>query len=212
MSIAGPFPLRGSFSLLPTNSSFGWYVHLQFLNNSYVTNIIRSTNKRNNLNHRQRQVLNQLIKRTDIINKKAANGDTIVVETTENYVKDGMAHFSNFKYYLRLESDSYPTIAQSITKFLNNAYQHGLIDTETFNFLLSPSPSRSPIVYFATKLHKTPISITPIISHVNSPTRNISAFIDQLLKPIVKSILHILKNTQTIITELQSITYQHRAI
>jgi len=97
-----------------------------------------------------------------------------------------------------------PTIHEKIAKFLYNAHQRGLIDFETFDFLSPPSPSRTPLIYFLKKLHKNPISVRPIVSHINSPTANISAFIDHLLKPIVKEIPHILSNSLEIITDLQN--------
>ena len=143
--------------------------------------------------------------RTDIIIKKADKGDTIVVETVDNYIKDGLTHLSNTKYYHRIEEDFNPNIENAIKKFLNNAHQRGLIDSDTFKFLSPPSPSRTPLIYFLKKLHKQPISVRPIVSHVNSPTSNISSFIDNLLKPIVKEIPHILSNSSELIRDLLTI-------
>ena len=74
-------------------------------------------------------------------------------------------------------------------------------------------PSESPrtsLIYFLKKLHKTPISVRPIALHINSPTANISAFIDDLLKPIVKEINHILQNSKQLITEIQSLHFSNQ--
>ena len=171
-----------------------------------IINSTRSTNLKDNLNPTQRKVLNELKKRKDIIIKKADKGDTIVVETVENYTKDGLTHLSNSKYYQRLESDLNTTIAETIAKFLNNAHQRGMIDKDLYTYLLPPKPFRTPLIYFLKKLHKTPIAVRPIVSHINSPTSNISAFLDKLLKPIVKEIPHILTSSKTLINELRSIT------
>ena len=127
------------------------------------------------------------------------------METVDNYIQDGLTHLSNSKYYHRLQSDFNPSIEKAITKFLNNAHQRGLIDSDTHKFLSPPVPSRTPLIYFLKKLHKQPISVRPIVSHINSATSNISAFIDKLLKPIVKEIPHILSNSSQLINDLQGI-------
>ena len=143
---------------------------------------------------------------------KADKGDTIEVETTENYIKDGLTQFlSNQKYYHRLAEDFNPNIENAIKKFLINAHQRGLIDSETFHFLSPPNPSRTPLIY-SQKLHKDPISVRPIVSHVNSATSNISAFLDNILKPIVKEIPHILSNSAELIRDLQTITVSENTI
>ena len=103
---------------------------------------------------------------------------------------------------LNPEEDFNPSIKYAIIKFLNNAHHKGLIDTDTFKYLLPPTEPRTPLIYFLKKLHKQPISVRPIVSHVNSATSNISAFIDTLLKPIVKEIPHILSNSIEIAEDL----------
>ena len=160
----------------------------------------RSTHKRNNLTSNERQILNSLKNRKDIIIKKQ---NTIVVETTANYIKDGLAHLNNENFYHRLSKDINPDINLAILKFLNNAHQRGYIDKDTFNYLSPPTNFRTPLIYFLKKLHKSPISVRPIVSHVNSP---ISAFIDSLLKPIVREIPHIFLNSLQLIKDSKSIS------
>lgn len=130
----------------------------------------------------------------------------------QKYIKDGLTHLSNQKYYQRLDTDFNPNISTSIAKFLFNAHHHGLIDKDTLQYLSPPEPSRTPLIYFLKKLHKTPISVRPIVSHINSPTCNISAFLDHLLQPIIKEINHILPNSQQLINELKYIQYHKNFI
>ena len=56
----------------------------------------------------QRQTLNKLTKREDIVIKKSDKGDTIVVETKENYIKDGLDHLSDTNVYHCIEEDINP--------------------------------------------------------------------------------------------------------
>ena len=71
---------------------------------------------------------------------------------------------------------------------------------------------RTPIIYFLKKLHKNPISVRPIVSNVNSPTCQLSAFMDILLKPIVNRYDHILKNSVQVINELEASTFPSNSI
>lgn len=74
---------------------------------------------------------------------------------------------------------------------------------------MPPTPARTSLIYFLKKLHKSPTSVRPIVSNINSPTCNISAFLDKIIQPIVKEITHILPNSKKLITDLQSIVYQN---
>jgi len=67
-------------------------------------------------------------------------------------------------------------------------------------------------MYFLKKLHKDPINVRPIVSNVNSPTRTLSLFIDKLLKPIVDSKHHILKDSTHLIHELEQIPISDNTI
>jgi len=64
---------------------------------------------------------------------------------------------------------------------------------------------RTPLIYFLKKLHKNPISVRPIVSNVNSPTCQLSAFLDILLKPIVNQHEQILKNSTQLINDIETI-------
>ncbi|XP_065893417.1 uncharacterized protein [Dysidea avara] len=157
---------------------------------------------KNNLSIAERTTLNQLKKRTDIIIKKADKGDTIVVETMERYIEDGMKHLSNTNIYKQIPEDINPEITKAINKYLKEAVDKGILEHDTYNFIKPPENPRSPIIYFLKKLHKTPISVRPIVSSTQSPTSNLSHFMDILLKPIVKTIPHILTNSTQLLQEL----------
>ena len=58
-----------------------------------------------NLTKAERQILNKLQHRKDIIIKKSDKGDKIVVETVDNYINDVLKHLSNTDIYHRLEKD-----------------------------------------------------------------------------------------------------------
>jgi len=59
---------------------------------------------------------NALKRRTDIVIKKANKDDTIVVETTDKYIEDGLKHLDNPDIYQPLTEDLNQTIS-------TNSYQ-----------------------------------------------------------------------------------------
>lgn len=174
------------------------------INNSLSTDTSSNTH-RDNLNRAQRTTLNKLSKRKDIIIRKSDKGDTIVVETTDRYITDGLQHLSDEQIYHRLSNDITQETHKTITSFIEHCFKRGLINHDIYKFLTSADQIDTPIIYFLKKLHKNPISVRPIVSNINSPTRLLSLFIDKLLKPIVETKQHILRNSTNVIIELEQL-------
>lgn len=130
----------------------------------------------------------------------------------ERYIEDGLKHLNDTTTYLPIQEDINPEIAKTINKYLREAMDKGLLDRDTYHAIKSPSNPRTPIIYFLKKLHENPIFVRPIVSSVESSTSNLSHFIDILLKPIVKGILHILANSTQLLQELQDLTIPESAI
>jgi len=149
--------------------------------------------------------LNLLEKRTDIVIRKSDKGDKITVETRERYISDGLNHLNNEEVYHRLDKDINHELHESISKFLKHSLNRGIINQDLFNFLNMEEEPRTPLIYFLKKLHKTPIAVRPIVSNIHSPTCNLSALMDILLKPIVAQHEHILKNSTQVILELEQL-------
>ena len=55
------------------------------------------------------------------------------------------------------------------------------------------------------KLHKNPMGIRPIVSSCESPTENISQYVDFWLQPLMKAIPSFLKDTSELINELRNL-------
>ena len=138
--------------------------------------------KFDNLTKRERQTLNNLAKRTDTVIKKNDKGDKIVVKQLDN------VH--------RISKDINPDLTISITKFVQQAYQKGYINKDIYNFLIEVKEPHTPSIYLAVK---------PIVSNTNSPTCQLSAFINILLKPMVDEHGQILKNTTQLINEIETL-------
>ena len=73
------------------------------------------------------------------------------------------------------------------------------------DFCYPPKKARPTRLYFLKKIHKNPMGIRPIISSCESPTKNISQFIDFWLQPLMKALPSYLKDTLQLINELSQI-------
>jgi len=131
---------------------------------------------------------------------------TIVIETIERYIEDGMKHLQNPNIYKQIPEDINPDQSINILK------KQLKKEADTYNFIKPSENPRSPSIYFLKKLHKTPIAVRPIVSSIQSPTSNLSHFMDILLKPIVKTIPQILSNSAQLLQELPTITIPENTI
>ena len=73
------------------------------------------------------------------------------------------------------------------------------------DFCSPPKKARLARLFFLRKIHKNPMGIRPIISSCESPTENISQFIDYWLPPIMKALPSFLKDTTQLINDLSKV-------
>ena len=67
----------------------------------------------------------------------------------------------------------------------------------------NPDNTRTQLIYFLRKIHKTPHSLRPIVSGVNGPTESISAFIDMILRKHIPHCTHVIENSTQVINEIE---------
>ena len=114
-------------------------------------------------------MLKKLCNRTDICISKSDKGDTVVVEIIDRYIQDALEHLSDQAVYKRIEKNVFSDLHQKINTFTKHCFDCGLINHEVYSFLMLTDQPRTPFIYFLKKLHKTPISVRPIVSNINSP-------------------------------------------
>ena len=112
--------------------------------------------KTDNLTISERQALNALTKRTDLVINKANKGSTIVVQDREQCVSDGLVQLSDRKVYKPLSRDITSTVKAEITTKVETLYRTGMIDKEMRDFCMPPNEHRTSQLYF---LKKNPMGI-----------------------------------------------------
>ena len=137
-----------------------------------------------NLSLEERKALGELKSNTDLVINKADKGSTIVVQNRTDYINDALEHLNDPNTYRELEGDPTNSICRGINEIL----------------------ARLARLYFLKKFHKSPMGIRPIVSSSESPTENISQFIDYWLQPIMKGIPSYLKDTTELLNQLNELT------
>ena len=67
-----------------------------------------------NLTRKEHNALNRFAKTSSLVFKKGDKTTCIVVKTRKDYIREGMAHLSDTRTYMRLDSDYTPDVVEHI--------------------------------------------------------------------------------------------------
>ena len=105
------------------------------------------------------------------------------------------------KHYERLKASMVKTTQEKVNDLISRLHQGEHIHDMTKKWLLqTPNPSRIPIFYTLTKIHKPKPVGRLIISGCDGPTERISSFVDTLLQPIAQKQKSFIKDTTDVIS------------
>ena len=94
-----------------------------------------------------------------------------------------------------------PTVRQEVQSPIDYLHIKGTIDDKTFTFLSPNNPPRTPLFYVLPKVHKPDCLLRPIISANDSPTENISSYVNHFLQPYMKALPLFIKHTKHFFSE-----------
>ena len=178
-----PHPFRRKSTWTPPSASPEIEEYLKRIRKEVST--LRPLKVTPKLTPAQDRALDELCSDQTLVIKSADKGSGIVVEDTEQYVKDGLDHLSDESIYERVDADPTIALTEAINTYTDSMYQVGIIDPLTKEHLtlkIEPPP-RTQQLYFLKKIHKNPIAVRPIVSGCAGPTENISQLVDLHLKP-----------------------------
>lgn len=135
------------------------------------------------------------IKELDVIIKPADKGGALVILDKESYLKEAERQLKNVKFYKACNKDNTSLVAREIKNFLLASHKLNAIDAVTLEFMLPPDHPRTPPFYMLPKIHKKNCPGRPIISGCDSPTDNMSRYLDHFLKPAVPILDSYIKDT-----------------
>ena len=165
----------------------------------------KSQKPEQNLTRKEKLALKELSSNHNLIINRADKGSTIVIRHRDDYIQEGLEHLSDPDTYMELDGDRTTEITTTVKRTLQLLKTYGLLSPKMVNFCQPPPTPRTALIYFLKKIHKNPMGIRPIVSTVNSPTANISEFLDFYLQPIMKQLPAYLKDTTQFINEIADI-------
>ena len=134
-----------------------------------VKNWSKEKPTRDNLTKRERQALNTLKNRMDIVIKPVDKGGAIVIMDSKDYFAEGMRQLNDRNYYQKLNRNPTEEHENLVNNIIYDLVSENAIDEETAS-LLRPRKSRTPKFYMLPKIHKEGMPGRPVVSSVSSPT------------------------------------------
>lgn len=167
-----------------------------------------------NMSRQERLALSQLSNDPSLTIKKADKGSCVVVENTSDYIGDGLKHLDNRDIYEPINEDYTESLSKAINLLVKNAETKGHLNKHMASYLTHDSVTevRTQQLYFLKKLHKTPVSVRPIVSGCSGPTENCSAFLDFYLQPLVPLSKSYIRDSKHMIQILEDVTLPQNAI
>ena len=157
-----------------------------------------------NLPDKERRALQSLRDNSNLIIKPADKGDAVVIMNRQDYINEGLRQLSDTKFYKRLNRDPTRKTSAEIQTFLSRMKTLKLLPDEHITFL-TPKNCRTPVFYMLPKIHKENNPGRPIVSACDSPTENLSAYIDSFLKPLAQQVKSYIKDTNHFLRKLNEI-------
>ena len=158
-----------------------------------------------NLTKPERQALNQLKLREDIIITRADKGGAVVIIDVIDYVKEANRQLNDTNYYAELSYDPTKQHEEIVNETIKTFTKDKLLPEQLGKNLLQNN-SKTPNIYFLPKIHKINNPGRPIVGSIGSPTAKISHFVDIHLEKIVNEIKSHIKDTTDFINKIETIT------
>ena len=175
-----------------------------------VNNDLKAMNPKHkqtdNLSQKEKEALEILRNRTDIIITRADKGGAVVIMDIETYIQEAEKQFNDTNYYTKLPHDVTQLHEEKVKHTLNTLKSTCDLK-ENIKEGLMPLESRTPKFYLLPKIHKKqrPPPGRPVVNTINSPTSNISKYVDHQLQPIVTQLPSYVKNTTDFIKKLDTV-------
>ena len=193
-------PPKGSTS--PEVEFFVRFFH-QSLRSSVQNEQPRLTN---NLTKDESQALQELQGCKAIVIRPADKGSAVVIQNHSDYRKEVMRQLEDAKFYKHLAKDPTASNNATIREAVKTLRNQGVINDKTAADLVE-TKAKCPHFYTLPKIHKNAEAPPgrPIVSSIRAPTERISAFVDIVLKPLVKSLPSYIKDTKDFLAKLKSL-------
>ena len=183
-------------------------VESSILQTSYNNN---NNTQHSNITKEERNAIKTLKQDKNIVIFQADKGAAVVIQNRSDYLNEAYKQLNgkdenNEEVYRLLPSDPSYDFQERVKVVVREALTKGVINDGTANFLVVANV-RTANIYFLPKIHKPqrPPPARPICNTINSPTANISKWVDDQLQPLVKKLPSYLKDDNDFLRKLVEI-------
>ncbi|KAK3746092.1 hypothetical protein QZH41_004617 [Actinostola sp. cb2023] len=146
-----------------------------------------------NLTEEEKTALKHLRQRKDIVIKPADKGGAVVVWSRPLYIQEANRQLSDARFYQHLSHDPLKEYQKTIKSVVNEMIANVELPPSAKHLIVTSA--RTSRFYLLPKIHKPNNPGRPIVSACNCPTQDISAFLDEIMAPFVKSLPSYVKDT-----------------
>jgi len=156
--------------------------------------------------------LKTLLKDDSIIIQKSDKGNSVVILNKEDYIskmEELLQDVSKFQRLKIKEGQDYNYLINQelrISKFLRSLKEKEAITEHTYK-KLNPTGTQPSVLYGLAKVHKPAVNgvpkLRPILSAINSPTYNMSQYLNEILKPFTTN-QYTVKDSFSFATEIRA--------
>jgi hypothetical protein len=144
-------------------------------------------------------------KKGKVIFRQTDKSKVFHVDRPENYIKKSAAYMIKTDAYKEIEQSPLQGMIDRTEELLRDLVNRKLLPGKYFD-KLKPNPTEAelPHLYYNPKDHKVGEPLRPIVSGMKSPTQKISAFLDQIIRPIFDKLTpYSLSNSIELLKHLQ---------
>ncbi|CAF4266377.1 unnamed protein product, partial [Rotaria sordida] len=129
--------------------------------------------------------IRQKIKKHDLILRVTDKGNNFYIGSASEFEKQAEKFFQETNAFIEISINPFNQIQDHVIQLLNRLRSKQFILQWQYNEMM-PDRENSELahLYFNPKTHKDGIPVRPIESTIHSSTRNISQFLDKIIRPI----------------------------
>ncbi|CAF1530610.1 unnamed protein product, partial [Rotaria sordida] len=129
--------------------------------------------------------IRQKIKKHDLILRVTDKGNNFYIGSASEFEKKAEKFFQETNAFIEISINPFNQIQDHVIQLLNRLRSKQFILQWQYNEMM-PDRENSELahLYFNPKTHKDGIPVRPIESTIHSSTRNISQFLDKIIRPI----------------------------
>ena len=124
-------------------------------------------------------------KKGKVIFRQTDKSKVFHVDRPDNYIQKSIAYMKKTVAYEEIDKSPLSSMIEKTEELLRDLVNRNLLPGKYFE-KLKPNPQEAelPHLYYNPKDHKVGEPLRPIVSGMKSPTQKISAFLDQIIRPI----------------------------